>query len=150
MTPPAAAPWVHAYLAAARIPLRLACVSRSGWPSIASLWYLPEDGLLWCATPARAHVARLLEREPRCGFEVAENEAPYRGVRGRGRARLEPERGDEILRKLVRRYLGSEKTPFARWLLSRGEPELAIGIEVERMTSWDFTRRMTAAEEIET
>jgi hypothetical protein len=144
VTPPAAAPWVHAYLAAARIPLRLACVSRSGWPSIVSLWYLPEDGRLWCATPARAHVARLLAREPRCGFEVAENEAPYRGVRGQGRARLEPARGDEVLRKLVRRYLGSEDSPFARWLLSRGEPELAIGIEVERVTSWDFTRRMTA------
>lgn len=144
MTPPATAPWVADYLASARIPLRLACVSRSGWPSVASLWYLPEDGRLWCATPARAHVARLLGREARCGFEVAENDAPYRGVRGQGRAHLDPARGSEILRKLVRRYLGSEQSPFARWLLSRDEPEVAIGIEVERITGWDFTRRMTA------
>lgn len=143
MTAPAAAPWVAAYLEAARIPLRLACASSSGWPCVLSLWYLPEDGRLWCATPARARVVRWLEREPRCGFEVAENDAPYRGVRGQGRARLDPARGDEILRKLLRRYLGGEDAPLARRLLARGEPELAIGIEVERLTSWDFTRRMT-------
>lgn len=139
---PADAPWVHGYLDEARIPLRLACNTPSGWPTIVSLWFLPEGGRLWCATPARAHVARLLEADSRCGFEVAENQAPYRGVRGRGRAHLDPGRGEEVLRALVRRYLGDEDTPFARWLLSRDEPELAIAIEIERMTSWDFTRRM--------
>jgi hypothetical protein len=143
---PVDAPWVPGYLDEARIPLRLACLASGGWPTIASLWFLPEDGQLWCATPTRAYVSRLLAADPRCGFEVAENQPPYRGVRGRGRARLVPECGDEILRALVRRYLGGEQSPFARWLLSRDEPELAIAIEVERTTSWDFTRRMTAGE----
>jgi hypothetical protein len=143
---PVDAAWVPGYLDEARIPLRLACLASGGWPTIVSLWFLREEGWLWCATPARAHVARLLAADPRCGFEVAENEPPYRGVRGRGRARLVPERGDEMLRALVRRYLDDEQSPFARWLLSRDEPELAIAIEVERTTSWDFTRRMTTGE----
>ena len=139
--------WIADYLERARIPLRLACVSGAGAPAVLSLWYLPDEGRLWCATPARARVVRWLERDPRCGFEVSENEAPYRGVRGQGRARLEPSRGAEILRRLVRRYLGSDETPFARWLLAREEPEMAIGIGIERLTSWDFEERMQARRE---
>jgi nitroimidazol reductase NimA-like FMN-containing flavoprotein (pyridoxamine 5'-phosphate oxidase superfamily) len=135
-------PWVAEYLAVARIPVRLACVNRRGWPSLVSLWFLPEDGRLWCATPASAQVVRWLEAEPRCGFEVSGNEMPYRGVRGRGRARLDAARGKPMLRRLVQRYLGSEDTSFARWLLSREEPEVAIAIEIEQLSSWDFTERM--------
>jgi hypothetical protein len=116
-------PWsrerVDDYLAKAVIPLRIACVSSEGWPVVASLWYLHHEGALWCATPAEARVARLLGKDPRCGFEVGVNEPPYQGVRGRGRATLEPKRGHEILSQLVERYLGGEKTPFTRWLLER-------------------------------
>lgn len=139
-----AAPGLHEYLAAARIPLRLACHDAAGWPRVLSLWYLVEGGRLWCATPAHAHVVRMLERDPRCGFEVATNEPPYRGVRGEGRARIDRERGHVVLRGLVQRYLGSEETPFSRWLLGRREPEVAIEIEILRLGGWDFTRRMTS------
>ncbi len=125
-----------------RVPLRLACRNRDGWPVLASLWFLPEGGRLWCATPASAQVVRWLEAEPRCGFEVSTNDVPYRGVRGRAVAQLDASRGDEILRRLVARYLGSEETPFARWLLSRGLPEMAISLAPESVTRWDFSRRM--------
>lgn len=141
-----AGPWsreqVDDFLASARTPMRLAGVSSEGWPVIASLWYQPGDGELWCATPARSGIARLLAREPRCGFEIAVNEPPYRGVRGRGRARLEADRGDEVLAELVERYLGSEPTSFTQWLLGRAVEEVAICVEVDRLTSWDFGERM--------
>ena len=141
-----AGPWsreqVDDFLVGARTPMRLACVSSEGWPLIASLWFQPEDGELWCATPARSTVARLLAREPRCGFEIAVNDPPYRGVRGRGYARLDADRGGEVLAALVERYLGSEPTPFTRWLLGRPVEEVAIRLEVERLTSWDFGERM--------
>lgn len=131
-----------AYLASTRAPLRLACHSVDQWPVLLSLWFLVEDGKLWCATPASANVARMLARDARCGFEISENAAPYRGVRGRGRATLDERRGKDVLRALVRRYLGTEDTSFARWLLARREPELAIAIEIERVTAWDFSARM--------
>lgn len=129
-------------LASLRVPLRLACRNRDGWPVLASLWFLPEDGKLWCATPVSAQVVRWLEAEPRCAFEVSTNEVPYRGVRGRAVAHLDASRGDEILRRLAALYLGSESTPFARWLLSRGLPEMAISLAPESLTRWDFSRRM--------
>jgi nitroimidazol reductase NimA-like FMN-containing flavoprotein (pyridoxamine 5'-phosphate oxidase superfamily) len=143
-------PWpparVEAHLTETVVPLRLACAAASGHPQVLSLWYLWRDGALWCATSPQARVVGWLAREPRCGFEVAPDAPPYRGVRGHGRAALEPARGVEILEALVDRYLGTRETPFARWLLARAaEGETAIRIEPEALTSWDFTRRMGGA-----
>ncbi len=70
---------------------------------------------------------------------------PYRGVRGRGLARLHEERGGEILRLLVERYLGDTTSSLARWLLSRADSEAAIAIEPMTFLSWDFQERMRPA-----
>ena len=43
-----------------RVPLRVACNGLSGTPVLASLWYLPEEGRLWCATQSQSSAARLL------------------------------------------------------------------------------------------
>jgi hypothetical protein len=142
-------PWgreqVASFLESTRIPLRLSCNGASGHPLLASLWYVPQNGRLWCATQRSAHIAELLERDPRCAFEVAPDAPPYRGVRGRGRAILEPARGGEVLETLIARYLDDPRSEFAAWLRSRADRETAIAIEPQRVTSWDFRERMGAA-----
>ncbi len=139
-------PWsrdrVAKHLEEACIPLRLGVTSASGGPVVLSLWYLHRDGALWCATPAKAQVVRLIERDPRCGFEVAADAPPYRGVRGRGRASLHPDAGDPVLRALLHRYRGGLDEPLARTLLARDGPEMAIRIDPERLFTWDFSGRM--------
>ncbi len=131
------------HLREAVIPLRLACVAPDGAPLVLSLWYLWRDGAFWCATSPRAHVVKLLRDEPRCGFEVAGDAPPYRGVRGQGRADLVPEIGGSILEALVDRYVGTRESLFARRLLSRRNDEMAIQISPTNISSWDFARRMS-------
>jgi nitroimidazol reductase NimA-like FMN-containing flavoprotein (pyridoxamine 5'-phosphate oxidase superfamily) len=142
-------PWdesrIDLYLRETVVPVRLACADESGWPVVVSLWYAFEHGALWCATPARSRVAKWLAREPRCAFEVAPNEPPYLGVRGQGRADLLPTEGARVLRRLALRYLGGDSSEFARWLLGRRVPEVAIRIAPARITSWDFSERMRDA-----
>jgi hypothetical protein len=46
---------------------------------------------------------------------------PYRGVRGRGIATLNDDRGEEILRRLIERYLGDSSSRLASFLLARVE-----------------------------
>jgi nitroimidazol reductase NimA-like FMN-containing flavoprotein (pyridoxamine 5'-phosphate oxidase superfamily) len=142
------APWnraqVDRYLRETVAPIRLACIAGQGWPLVLSLWFEYDGGVLWCATHSRSHVASHLKHDGRVAFEVSPNEPPYRGVRGRGRATLEAERGDTVLRRLLRRYLGGEDSDLARWLLSRSHEELAVRIEPSSMQSWDYTRRMAA------
>jgi len=133
---------IESYLGDSVVPLRLACSAPSGHPLLLSLWFVWREGAIWCATSPRARVVSLLRSDPRCGFEVAREAPPYCGVRGAGVAELVLERGAEILAVLVDRYLGTRDSRFARWLLGRGQREMAIRIEPLRMTSWDFANRM--------
>ncbi len=133
---------VARFLQSIKIPLRLSCLSDSGWPAVLSLWYLFEDGALYCATPQKARVVSYLTGEARCAFEVAADQPPYCGVRGRAVATIEQERGAEILERLLHRYLGGIDNTLARRLMSRSEPEVAIRLEPRSYHSWNFTSRM--------
>jgi hypothetical protein len=130
------------FLAETRVPVRLAVNGPSGHPVLASLWFIPLEGRLWCATQRDARIHRLLEADPRCAFEVSVEAPPYRGLRGSATAELHPERGEEILRRLIDRQLGGADSDLARDLLSRSDQEVALAIEALTLVSWDFTERM--------
>ncbi len=130
------------YLAQVKIPLRLSCTSNSGWPIVLSLWYLYEDGCLYCATPQAAKVVSYLAAEARCAFEIAADQPPYCGVRGRALATIEPDRGLEILERLLIRYLGGTDNPLAQQLLGRSQVEVAIRLAPQSQHTWNFSERM--------
>lgn len=130
------------YLMETQIPLRLSCISDSGWPVVLSLWYLFEEGNLYCATPQGAKVVTYLLEEPRCAFEIASDQPPYCGVRGRALATIEQERGLEILERLLKRYLGGTDNTLAQQLLGRSGPEVAIRLTPSSFHTWNFTERM--------
>lgn len=138
-------PEIQRLLEETRIPVRLSCNGASGCPVLVSLWYLPEDGRLWCATQRSANVAKLLARDSQCAFEVSVESMPYRGVRGQGLATLHDDRGEEILLRLLDRYLGDAKSQLARSLLAQVATETAIAIEPKTIFSWDYTERMTGS-----
>lgn len=133
---------VKLYLEEVDIPLRLSCITPSGWPVVLSLWYLYRDGQLFCATQNTAKVVGYLEREPRCAFEVASDLPPYCGVRGQARAAVDARLGAEILEQLLVRYLGGSESPLARRLLSGVQNEVAIAIQPVNMHTWNFVDRM--------
>jgi hypothetical protein len=106
---------------------------------------LYEDGAVWCATNSKARVLSYLTNEPRCGFEIAGDTPPYRGVRGKGRASLHPELGGKVLEQLLERYDIASSSKLAGMLLSKIDQEVAIRIEPGRISSWDFSQRMKGA-----
>ncbi len=124
------------------IPLRLACVTESGWPLTLSLWYVYLDGAIYCATQKSARVVRYLKNEARCGFEIASDLPPYCGMRGQARAVIEPEKGADVLEILLNRYLGGTDNQLARGLLSKKDKEVAIRIAPVNITTWNFKDRM--------
>lgn len=133
------------FMAESHIPLRLAVKDTTGCPLVISLWFLYEDGVIWCATNAKARVLNYLMSEPRCGFEVAGDTPPYRGVRGKGRASLHPGQGGDILKRLLGRYGIDPNSKLATTLLSKIDQEVAIRIAPDRFSSWDFSQRMKGA-----
>ena len=133
---------INQFLRECVIPIRLACTDSHGVPLICSLWFLYDEGALWCATQKTASVVALLEAAPKCGFEVAPQEMPYRGVRGQGIASVSSEDGSAVLLRLIDRYLCERESEFACWLQSRAGNEVAIKISPTYFSSWDFSRRM--------
>lgn len=133
---------IEKFLLDAVIPVRLASLSKSGAPLLCALWYVYDQGCIWCATQRSAKLVGLLERDQRCAFEIAGDLPPYRGVRGQGTATLSAADGPSVLLRLIDRYLDSRDSRFAQWLMARQDEEVAIRIEPTWLTSWDFARRM--------
>ena len=145
----ASSPWsaeeLTAYLKNARHPLRLGVIAKQA-PLIVPLWYMLDDGILWCASKRTSLVARAIGSGAACGFDVSDNTIPYRGIRGQGRVTLVDE-GERVLQALVDRYLPTPESEFARWLLSGASAEVAIQITPTWVTAWDFSGRMRNLEE---
>jgi len=139
-------PWdrsqIHAFLEDTVIPIRVASSGRTS-PLVQSLWFLYDDDALWCASQVESVLTRRLRVEPRCGFEIAGDLPPYRGVRGTAKAEILPDRAADVLPRLIQRYLGDSPSPLATWLLSRLDREVAIRLHSLRLTSFDFTTRMS-------
>lgn len=136
---------ISSFAEGALIPMRLAVHDSSGSPWVLSLWFLHEEGHFWCATNRHAKLVSYLQAQPRCGFEIAGDQLPYRGIRGKGVASLVPERGGEILTLLLKRYAIDPKSTLAKSLLAKVDQEVAICITPSRISSWDFTSRMAGA-----
>jgi hypothetical protein len=130
------------YLMHSCIPIRLACINVEGWPITVSLWYVYLEEKIFCATQKNAKIIEYLSGNPKCGFEVAGDLPPYRGVRGWGYAKLEKVRGVEILSMLIKKYLRDEKSSLANFLLRRNENEMAIEITPLSIFSYDYSDRM--------
>lgn len=137
---------MHEYLDAVRIPLRLACNTISDWPLVISLWFLHQDGLLYCATQRSAKIVAHLQNDSRCAFEIAADQPPYCGIRGQANARIDETLGVEILERLLIRYLGDTKNDLADNLLAKSATEVAIVLNPIRIFTWDFTDRMANIE----
>ncbi len=133
---------VNDFLTRACVPIRLACVTLGDWPITISLWYVYMEEKLFCATQKNAAILKYLSNNSKCGFEVAGDLPPYRGVRGWGYAKLREARGSEILRILIKKYLKDEKSQLADFLLGRAENEVAIEIKPLAVFHYDYSNRM--------
>lgn len=133
---------ITAFLNEAKIPMRIACTGRDGFPTICSLWFFYNEGALWSASHKNSHIVKQLSANPKIGLEIATNEYPYHGVRGRGVAELIAENAGDTLQTLIEKYLGDSNASLATWLMSRVDDEYAIKVAPLALNSWDFSDRM--------
>ncbi len=144
--PPVTGPWsateLESFLETAVQPLRLACRTPSGRLWLVPLWFVYRNDRFHCATGRRADVVEFLEADAHVAIDVSTNEIPYRGVRGNGRATVEPDPDKELLTELIDRYLDGTDSPLAEQLLAADREEVRIDIEPDRLVTWDYSERM--------
>jgi nitroimidazol reductase NimA-like FMN-containing flavoprotein (pyridoxamine 5'-phosphate oxidase superfamily) len=134
------------YLIDSDIPIRLSCLSTLDWPMVLSLWYVYIDEKFYCATQNTAKIIKYLIRSPKCGFEIAGDRFPYRGLRGYGNTSILEDKGEYILRILLQKYFnGQETSKLSKLLLSEKHlrNEVAIEIAPVHIFEWDFNERMS-------
>ena len=138
-----------AFLNSAQVPLRLSVVIDET-PLIVPLWFVYQDGALWCACQRDSYLVRSLAEQEAgtrkdlvCGFDVSTNTAPYQGVAGKAHLSLHMNRGSDRLRLLIEKYLQDPRSSFAEWLLARAEDEVALCLRPIKVRAWDFTKRMS-------
>ena len=117
---------------------------------IVPLWFIYDEGGLWCACHRNSYLIKHLNRLMRngaqqwpCAFDISTNEIPYKGLAGTGYVTLHTEQGADRLQSLLDRYVADKETPFSKWLLERAPEEVALRITPETVRHWDFTARMT-------
>ena len=132
-----------AFLRSTLIPLRVSTLDADGFPHITSLWFQYSSDHFFCCTQQSALICHHLKRNPKVGFEVASNSPPYHGVSGHGLGAIVAQDPIPILESLIDHYLQGRDRKLERWLLSRITTEVVIAITPRRITSWDFSRRMT-------
>ena len=141
-------PWdlvqIEEYLDESVLPARVGVTSPNGWPMVVSLWFLFENGSLFCATKESSRVAECLRSSNRCAFEIARDKAPYFGVRGQGTATLASENAHDLLVRLADRYLDNPDSVFRRRLLTNTANETLIRIDPVSFHCWDYRSRMAA------
>ena len=147
--PTISGPWtsdeIAGFLVESVIPMRIAVTTESEWPLVLSLWFVPDGLDLLAATRPTSTLVRCLEARPRCGFEVAGDAPPSRGVRGRATVELGHRDGADTLDRLLTRYLGGLTSPLAETLRASADDEVRLRLRPESLTSWDFRQRMASS-----
>ena len=125
-----------------KIPIRLAVTDSNNEPIVISLWYVYINGKIFCATQKTAKVVQYLKDNPICGFEIAADTPPYKGVRGKGIVRILEEDGAKILSILIDKYLERKESKLSQFLQSNSKTEVAIEITPKNIFSYDYSKRM--------
>ena len=125
-----------------KIPIRLAFIKPDGTPNVISLWYKQVGEKIYCATKNSAKIVSYLTDNPKCGFEIAADKPPYKGVRGTGSARIIQDKGQEILKMVMSKYLGDKESTLSKFLEKNSSSEVAIEITPAKLFVYDYTKRM--------
>ena len=125
-----------------KIPIRIAYTNNDGIPNVISLWFVQIDEKIYCATQKSAKIVEYLKKNPVCGFEIAADKPPYKGVRGNGSAKIIDTMGKDVLQILMKKYLGEKESGLSKFLKKNSPNEVAIEIIPQNLFYYDYSTRM--------
>jgi len=136
---------IDKFIPDSKIPIRIGFIKGNSTPAVVSLWYVCKNGKIYCATQKTAKIVSYLQKNPVCGFEIAADKPPYKGIRGEGTVRILNETGAYVLDILIEKYLGEKESTLSKFLKSNSKDEVAIEITPQKILHYDYSKRMKGA-----
>ena len=138
------------FLARSRSTLMLGTSDSDGSPMIHPVWYYfdsPRTKLYFYTEPGLKKATNI-RRRSQVYFDVDSDRWPYKGVRGKGRARVVDARGEalSLASKILSKYVKSR--PMARSVLDKVKTGGYVVFEITPayFTSWDYGKLVSQAE----
>ena len=133
---------IDKFIPDSKIPIRIGFIKGNSTPAVVSLWYVCKNGKIYCATQKTAKIVSYLKKNPVCGFEIASDKPPYKGMRGKGTTRILNETGAYVLDLLMEKYLGEKESTLSKFLRNNSKTEVAIEITLQKIFHYDYSKRM--------
>ncbi len=135
-------PEIEGYLANGKLLMRLGTVDGNGDPQIHPVWYHYANDKLYLMTRNGTRKAENIKRKSTLYFSIDTEVMPYRGVKGRGTARIvkETEKVLPIVEKIVTKYLGDTKSGLRKGIVDAASSGSEIVIEIipSYYSVWDY------------
>jgi len=133
---------IDKFIPDSKIPIRIGFIKGNCTPVVVSLWYVCKDGKIYCATQKTAKIVSHLQKNPICGFEIAADKPPYKGIRGEGTVQILNETGVYVLDLLMEKYLKGKESTLSKLLRDNSKTEVAIEITPQKVFHYDYSKRM--------
>jgi general stress protein 26 len=132
-----------------KLNMQLATLDEEGYPMIQPIWFLydKEADKIYTGTQKTTKKVQNIRKNPdRIYFSIDDDNFPYKGVKGRGVARVleNIQQNLQIVEKINMKYLGTLEHPLAKMLMdnTRNGIEVVIEITPKFFSAWDFGKAM--------
>jgi general stress protein 26 len=131
----------------AKLNMQIATLDPDGYPVIQPVWFYHDraSGKLYTGTQRTARKIRNIRNSPdKIYFSIDDENFPYKGVKGRGRATLSEDiqKNVAIIEKINLKYLGTQDHPLAKRLVDNAKTGVEVVVEIspEFFSAWDFSK----------
>jgi general stress protein 26 len=132
-----------------KLNIQLATIDEEGYPSIQPLWFLYDeqaDKIYISTQNTTRKIRNLLNISDKIYFSIDDENFPYKGVKGRGIAKISKDRDFNIpiIEKIILKYLGNLDHPLAQMIMNNAKKGIQVVIEItpKFFSAWDFGKSM--------
>ena len=134
------------FLTNGKLIVHLGTIDEKGDANIHPAWYYyhPSKNKIYVETSKQAKKTYNLRRNENIYFCIDDPNPPYKGVRGKGRVRINEDINFNIpiAEKIMIRYLGNLEHPMAQALLDAQRKGQSVVLEIspKYYSTWDYSK----------
>jgi len=134
------------FLTNGKLIVHLGTIDEKGDANIHPVWYYydPSKNKMYVETSKQAKKTYNLRRNENIYFCIDDPNPPYKGVRGKGRVRINEDINFNIpiAEKIMIRYLGNLEHPMAQALLDAQRKGQSVVLEIspKYYSTWDYSK----------